>query len=124
MKKVYLLLTIIIAAILSSTAQSNTIDNPTIEIAAGYYHNLALKEDGTLWAWGSNYDGQLGDGTFTNRSSPVQVLNLSNVKTLAAGHSHSLALKEDGSVWAWGVNYSGCLGDGTSKRKRHPSLIS
>lgn len=82
-------------------------------IAAGYNHYLALKSDGTVWAWGENYYyGQLGDGTFTNRSSPVQVTGLDGVTALSAGEIGSMALKEDGTVWTWGSNYDGLLGDG------------
>lgn len=68
-------------------------------IAAGHYHTLALKSDGTVWAWGSNSDGQLGDGTQTNRSVPVQVTGLSDVVHIAAGGAHSLAVRRDGTLW-------------------------
>jgi alpha-tubulin suppressor-like RCC1 family protein len=54
-------------------------------------HSLALKGDGTVWAWGSNSDGQLGDGTTANRNTPVQVKNLSGVQAIAAGAQHCLA---------------------------------
>ncbi|KRE21939.1 RCC1 domain-containing protein [Paenibacillus sp. Soil522] len=70
--------------------------------AGGRSHNLALKSDGTVWAWGDNDYGQLGDGTTTRRYPPVQVQGLGSVATIAAGTSHSLALKSDGTVWAWG----------------------
>ncbi len=90
-------------------------------IAAGQGHSLALKNDGTVWAWGLNQDGQLGDGTTTDSSTPVQVNDptdssgyLTDVSAIAAGSSHSLALKSDGTVWAWGNNFSGELGDGTT----------
>ena len=88
-------------------------------IAAGAHHTLALKNDGTVWAWGYNDNGQLGDGTTTNRLVPVQVKGaggtgyLTGVKAIAAGNSHSLALKTDGTVWAWGNNNRGQIGDGT-----------
>lgn len=81
-------------------------------IAAGPTHSLAVKKDGTAWAWGQNYDGQLGDGTTTNRLTPVQVSGLTGVVAVAAGYSHSLALKSDGTVWAWGLNANGQVGDG------------
>jgi alpha-tubulin suppressor-like RCC1 family protein len=83
-------------------------------IAAGQNHSLALKEDGTVFAWGHNLYGQAGDGTSgTDRTTPVQVQNLSGVKAIAAGGSHSLALKTDGTVFAWGHNAFGQLGNGT-----------
>jgi alpha-tubulin suppressor-like RCC1 family protein len=62
-------------------------------IAAGSFHSLALKNDGTVWAWGGNFAGQLGNGTYTDSSTPVQVGNLDGVKTIAAGLSHSLAVQ-------------------------------
>jgi len=77
----------------------------TPKISAGNFHTMALKSDGTVWAWGYNSYGQLGDGTTTNRSTPVQVSSLSNVTAIAGGNSHSLALKSDGTVLAWGGNY-------------------
>jgi hypothetical protein len=81
-------------------------------IAAGYYHSLAIKGDGSVWAWGSNSYGQLGYGTITNRSTPVQVTGLSNATSIAAGDYHSLAIKNDGTVWSWGDNKAAQLGYG------------
>jgi uncharacterized repeat protein (TIGR01451 family) len=73
-------------------------------------HTLALRNDGTVWAWGFNGFGAVGDGTFLQRLSPVQVTTLANVTALAAGRDHSLALRNDGTVWSWGRNFSGELG--------------
>ncbi|NOK38261.1 kelch-like protein [Corallococcus exercitus] len=83
-------------------------------LAAGYGHTLALKQDGTLWAWGINDEGQLGDGTTTGRRTPVQVQGLTGVMAVAAGYGHTLALKQDGTLWTWGRNVEGQLGDGTN----------
>ena len=88
--------------------------SPVSAIAGGEYYSLALKSDGTVWAWGENSVGQLGDGTTINRSNAVQVSGLSGVIAIAAGAYHSLALKSDGTVWAWGANSLGQLGDGTT----------
>lgn len=74
---------------------------------------LALKSDGTVWSWGYNSEGQLGDGTNTYRSKPVMVHNLHDVISISAGSHHSLALKSDGTVWTWGYNAYGILGDGS-----------
>jgi alpha-tubulin suppressor-like RCC1 family protein len=71
-------------------------------VAAGNDHTLALKRDGTVWAWGKNANGQLGNGNTTQQNSPVQVNNLTSVVAIAAGQFHSLALKSDGTVWIWG----------------------
>jgi alpha-tubulin suppressor-like RCC1 family protein len=83
-------------------------------IAAGDGHSLAVKPDGSLWAWGSNRLGQLGDGTSgwdNYRATPLRVM--SDVAAVA-GSSHALALKTDGTLWAWGANTGGQLGDGTT----------
>jgi len=87
------------------------------KVAAGGYHSLALKTDGTVWAWGDNHRGSLGDGTTTSRSTPVQVPGLTGVAAIEAGY-HSLALKTDGTVWAWGqARGHSCfiLSDGTAE---------
>jgi alpha-tubulin suppressor-like RCC1 family protein len=94
-------------------------------VAAGWDHSLALKSDGTVWAWGSNYAGALGDNTTTNRSFPVRVQGgLTTVDAIAAGSGFSLALKHDGTVWAWGANWSGQLGDNSRTDKKLPVQVS
>ena len=75
-----------------------------IALAAGSAHSLALQRDGTVWAWGLNGNGQLGNGTATEQGRPVQVRGLHGVSALAAGQVYSLALQRDGTVWAWGTN--------------------
>ena len=82
---------------------------------------LALKTDRTLWAWGSNASGKLGDGTTTNRRTPVQVLT--GVTSVATGAYHSLAIKADGSLWAWGYNGNYQLGDGTNDDRWTPGQV-
>jgi alpha-tubulin suppressor-like RCC1 family protein len=93
-------------------------------MSAGAVHNLKVRQDGTLWAWGGNAYGQLGDGTTTKRTTPVQVMGLDNVEAVAAGDNHSLALKKDGTVWAWGYNNHGQLGDGTTTTRTTPVQIA
>ncbi|MGJ5814092.1 RCC1 domain-containing protein [Paludibaculum fermentans] len=83
-----------------------------VAVAAGERHNLALKSDGSVWAWGANDSGQLGDGTTNTTGRPVQVSGLTGIVAIAAGVRHSLALKGDGSVYAWGANDYGQLGTG------------
>ncbi len=92
-------------------------------VAAGYYHSLARKTDGTVWAWGDNQYGQLGDGTTTPRLTPVRVMDLDGVAAVAGGYYHSLARKTDGTVWAWGGNQDGQLGDGTTTGRTTPVRV-
>lgn len=82
--------------------------------AAGAFHSLAIKSDGTLWAWGYNAYGQLGDGTETQRLTPVQVGTDTDWVAVTGGQYHSVALKADGTLWSWGDNYYGSLGQGLS----------
>lgn len=92
--------------------------------AAGFFHTVALKNDGTVWAWGDNTFGQLGDGTTTYRSSPVQVSGLSGVTAIATKADHNVALKNDGTVWSWGHNYYGQLGDETTINRTLPVQVA
>jgi alpha-tubulin suppressor-like RCC1 family protein len=78
-----------------------------VGISAGYSHSLAVKSDGTVWSWGYNSYGQLGNGTTTQRASPVRVQGLTGIVAVSAGGQHSLALASDGTIWAWGWNYYG-----------------
>lgn len=75
-----------------------------IAIANGGSHALALKSNGTIWAWGSNEFGQLGDGSRIARSTPVRVYGLTGVVAIAAGYGYSVALRSDSSIWTWGFN--------------------
>jgi alpha-tubulin suppressor-like RCC1 family protein len=87
-------------------------------IAAGTFHTVALRADGTLWAWGANVAGQLGIGTFTTDapggiSTPQRVGTDADWQVITAGAGHTVALRADGTLWAWGNNYGGALGIGT-----------
>ena len=79
------------------------------QISIGLSHAIALRSDGTLWAWGGNAGGQLGDGTTINQSSPVQIGTSSWIQ-VATGYGSSYAIKRDGTLWSWGINDSGTLG--------------
>jgi alpha-tubulin suppressor-like RCC1 family protein len=98
-----------------STPKPIGINNVT-NIAAGESHVLALKDDGTVWTWGNNNYGQLGDGTTGDSNAPKQVSGMNNVKSVAAGLFYSVALKNDGTVWTWGYNRYGQLGSGAFTR--------
>ena len=89
-------------------------------IAAGGSHTVALKKDGSVWTWGNNGNGRLGDGTTTDRWTPVPASGLSEVTAIAAGGSHTVVLRTDGSVWTWGNNGNGRLGDGTTTDRWTP----
>lgn len=95
----------------------------TIVQISGGFHSLVLKSDGTVWAWGFNMHGQLGNGTNTDRKMPVQVKGLDNVTTIAGGVRHSIALKTDGTVWAWRGNWAGQLGDGSTLNRNTPVQV-
>jgi alpha-tubulin suppressor-like RCC1 family protein len=91
-----------------------------IAVGPGGAHTLALRADGTVWGFGTNYSGELGNGETQNPGHPVQVLGLSGVTQIAAGEMHSLAVA-NGEVYAWGENAFGELGDGT--QTSHPTPV-
>ncbi|TYQ14895.1 UNVERIFIED_CONTAM: alpha-tubulin suppressor-like RCC1 family protein [Acetivibrio alkalicellulosi] len=106
-------------------SQSNTTPTKIITISSiqSYYTNsfiVLLKEDGTVWTWGRNDFGQLGNGTYESTTVPIQVENLDNVKSISATSERVLALKEDGTIWAWGRNDIGQLGIGTYSNSNIP----
>jgi alpha-tubulin suppressor-like RCC1 family protein len=94
-------------------------------IAAGGWHFLVLKADGTVWAWGDNYWGQLGNPSAGSFSAvPVQVSGLTDIVAIAAGDQHSLAVTQTGAVWAWGANDYGQLGNNTQSNSGVPVQVS
>jgi hypothetical protein len=96
-------------------------------IAAGGWHSLARKNDGTARAWGYNHYGQLGNGTYTNSNTPVVVSSLTGltgVAAIAAGDSHSLAIKSGGTAWSWGYNSDGQLGIGSTTASNYPIQVA
>ncbi|MBI5640929.1 MAG: hypothetical protein HZA17_10935, partial [Nitrospirae bacterium] len=90
---------------------------------AGNYHTMAIKKNGTLWAWGGNGHGQLGDGTTTGKHSPQQIGTDTNWVSVTATGIDTLAIKSDGTLWAWGWNQMAELGDGTRSERHSPQQI-
>jgi hypothetical protein len=104
-------------------------DRRVVAIAAGFYHSLALCDDGTVFGWGYNDEGELGDGTTTTALVPVAVdvsgaLAGKSVTRISAGQYHSLALCTDGTLVAWGYNARGQLGDGSTSDRRSPTQVA
>jgi alpha-tubulin suppressor-like RCC1 family protein len=99
----------------TTLTRESTGANDWVAVVAGRFHTVALKSNGTLWAWGENSNGQLGDGTFEVKTNPVQEANqMPDWVAVAAGASHTIAQKSDGSLWAWGYNGEGQLGTGNN----------
>ena len=91
------------------------------QVIAGYYHTAAIKTDGTLWTWGYNNYGQLGDNTTINKSSPITTIaGGTNWKQIACGDGHTAAIKTDGTLWTWGYNNYGQLGTNNTSNYSSP----
>jgi len=101
-----------------------------VAIAGGGYPqglsdiSLALRSDGTVWAWGNNQHGALGNGSASNSNVPVRVNGLTGVIAIAAGAYHALALTSDGTVWTWGYNKYGQLGNGANTDSNIPVQVA
>jgi alpha-tubulin suppressor-like RCC1 family protein len=95
-----------------------------IQASAGGDHSLGLRANGTLWAWGGNVLGRLGDNTTVSRSSPVSVVGgFTDWVQTSAGGFHSLGLRANGTLWAWGSNNQGRLGDNTTTNRTSPVQV-
>jgi len=107
----------------SSPVQTITGGSNWVEINCGYFNIAGLKDDGTLWTWGRNYQGGLGDNTTVGKSSPVQTIaGGTDWKTMVVGtyYEHCAAIKTDGTLWLWGHNEYGEIGDETTVDKSSP----
>jgi len=94
-----------------------------VSLAAGLHHTVALLENGTVWCWGRNTNGQLGNNSKTSSYRPVQVSNIATAMAIAAGDDHTVALLSDGSVWCWGSNKHGELGNGGGGDSNRPARV-
>jgi alpha-tubulin suppressor-like RCC1 family protein len=95
-----------------------------IQVDASSTNSIGLRANGTVWTWGRNNNGQLGDNTAINRSSPVSVVGgISNWVQISAGYYHTAAIRANGTLWTWGNNSSGELGDNTAINKSSPISV-
>ena len=104
-------------------AETVTRDSVT-RLSADAFHACHVVNDGTVRCWGDNGFGQLGDGTTTNRPTPVPVNGLTAAVAIAAGRVHTCALLGDGTARCWGANGSGQLGDGATTSSLTPVAVS
>lgn len=111
----------------ANQVQTTTVDTAdgspargVLTVAAGYSHNCAIGVDRTLWCWGLNWAGQLGDGTTQARTTPTRVGSDSDWSSIAAGSNHACGLRNNGTIWCWGRNSFGQLGDGTKVNRFRP----
>ncbi len=108
----------------SSPVQVIGITNAIQVACGGSYYTAAVCADGTVRTFGNNSNGQLGDGTYTQRTSPVQVTGITNAVQVACGYYHTVVLCTDGTVKSFGNNNYGQLGDGTTTRRTSPVQVT
>ena len=94
-----------------------------IAVSAGDCHSAALKADGTVWTWGCNSIGGLGNGNNADNYLPAKVIGLKDVVAIAARDYHNVVIKADGTLWTWGFNANGQLGDGTITDRNVPVQV-
>ena len=117
------LMAALLLMLLPPTSPADLVKESLANDSSATSHTLAIKPNGSLWAWGKNNYGQLGLGNTTQATIPTQVGNNTNWKTAVAGGSHTIAIKTDGTLWAWGYNVMGQLGLGNSINKLIPTQV-
>ena len=104
--------------------QEAGMDSDWAAVGTGWGHSCGVKTDGTLWCWGRNRHGNLGDGTEDNRDTPTQEVGMdTDWASVNAGGDHTCSMKEDGTLWCWGDNHHGQLGDGTTEHRSKPGEV-
>lgn len=95
-----------------------------VQISCGSCHSVALSDDGSVYSWGANDKGQLGEGSkIENNPTPKRILLVAKVTKISCGKHHTLAMTERGEIYAWGSNHHGQLGTGSSSKSRIPVKI-
>ncbi|NDI35183.1 S-layer homology domain-containing protein [Chengkuizengella sediminis] len=106
---------------------TSLVEKTVEKVSAGGLHTVALVSDGTVYTWGNNSTGQLGDNTTEQKNEPQEITVGVNegamIQEVSAGGLHTVALASDGTVYTWGWNFYGQLGDGTSEQKNEPQKI-
>jgi alpha-tubulin suppressor-like RCC1 family protein len=109
----------------TTPVQVTSLGSAVASVSSGKDHTCAILTNGTLWCWGYNEWGQLGDGTTIDRDTPVQVTALgSSLSTVSCSDSYTCAALTDGTLWCWGYNGAGQLGDGTTTPRLSPEQIA
>ncbi len=106
------------------TSPTREVSNATnwANVSAGNSYTCAVKNDGSLWCWGTGGSGRLGTGDNNQQNSPIrEISNANNWSHVSAGNAHTCAVKSDGSLWCWGYNYYGGLGIGNTDQKSSPT---
>jgi len=119
-KKISSLL-LIISILLATAPTAMAIGDIFSTISGGSSHTTAITSSGSLWTWGENFTGQLGNGTVAAKYEPTKIMD--GAIAVSAGTSHTTAITSDGSLWAWGWNLDGQLGDGTTANRLTPTKI-
>lgn len=113
----------LLAAALLALTVDNAVASRVVQVVAGDGFAVLLRDDGTVWTWGRNDGGQLGNGTTSNSSSPGRVLNIPKITSVSAGTAFAIALDVTGRLWAWGSSGYGALGS-ASHTNLTPSELS
>ena len=115
--------TVTITAKSGNLTDTASVTVKVLQFDTGQHFVMAIKAEGSLWAWGRNQSGQLGDGTTSLRKNPKQIGTDTDWHRIVAAKLHTLAIKNDGTLWAWGFNSNGQLGDGTTYSKHIPTQV-